>query len=183
MKHKIKSFIMNKSGGHGTGIYLYGLILIYVCVLLSIVFGKILMITTFANRVKDTMKESCIAVMTSNWDEMYESIREGYGGSYNINGEELVDSDRIEDVMQQELKTINEGEVYIKYADDDEKDIAYRYYSINVVKLNTYFKEKEASNFYSVSLEVVFEAPFHLLSINIPFKTVLRDRAEWTAKY
>ena len=64
------------------------------------------MILLNGQRIKESMKEACLYVMTSNWDELYSSIREGYAGAYDFEGEALIDPERVYNIMQKELGVI-----------------------------------------------------------------------------
>ena len=179
-KKGIKCFIMKNKKGASSGIYIYGIFIIYIFAIFSILFGKIYMIITNGNRVKETMKEACIYVMTSNWDELFHSIKEGYAGGYNYKGEELIDEERVYNIMQKELETIRQENTFIKLVNNTDK-VVYKYYDIEMTINNTGYKNVNDS--YSIDLKLTFEAPLELLFMNIPIKVDLKSKAKWIAKY
>lgn len=66
MIHNLKSFIDNKNGKYSGGLYLWAIIILYVSILICVVLGKMYTIFSLGEKVKETMKEACIYVMTSN---------------------------------------------------------------------------------------------------------------------
>lgn len=180
MKNKLIKFIKNKNGQHSGGIYIYSIVIMYVFIILSILYGKIYTIYTIGMRVKETMKEACIYVMTSNWDELFHGIKEGYAGAYNFEGEELIDADRVYDIMQKELETEKFEGQYVKYG-NSLNEIIFKYYDIDMKINNTGFKNVDDS--YNIDLKLTFEAPIELIKIKFPIKIDLKNNARWTAKY
>ena len=181
MLHKLKSFINNKSGKYSGGLYIWAIIIIYITIILSILFGKIYTIFLLGERVKETMKEACIYVMTSNWDELYSSIREGYAGAYNFSGEELLDEDRVYDIMSTELETTKNNGEYIKYLNNSNEEYVFKYYNIEMNMNNTGYKNVNDS--YNIDLRITFEAPLNILFIKFPMIIDLKHKARWRAKY
>ena len=181
MKKKIVCFICNKtaesSGASGT--YLFAIVLLFVVLLFSAIMNKLYAIYTQAERLKETMKEACIYVMTSNWDELFHSVREGYAGAYNYEGEELIDPDRVYDIMQEELGTDKLDNAYVKYGADN--SIIYKYYNIEMKINNTGFKNTNDS--YSIDLSLIYATSIDVLSIHVPLEIPLKNRAKWRAKY
>lgn len=178
---KLKSFINNKSGKYSGGLYIWAIIIIYITIIISILFGKMYTIFLQGEKVKETMKEACIYVMTSNWDELYSSIREGYAGAYNFSGEELLDADRVYDIMATELETTKNGGEYIKYLNGTSGEYVFKYYDIEMDMNNTGFRNVNDS--YNIDLKITFEAPFNLLFIHYPMIVELKHKARWRAKY
>lgn len=181
MKKKISSFIDNVSGessGAG-GTYLIAIVFIFIVVSFSAIMTKLYAIYTQAERLRETMKEACIYVMTSNWDELFHSVREGYAGAYNYEGEELLDPDRVYNIMQEELGTEKLDNSYVKY--DSDHNIIYKYYDIEMKINNTGFKNTEDS--YSIDLSLVYATSIDILSIHVPLEVTLKNRAKWRAKY
>ena len=178
MKKKIKSFLNNKKGEYGST-YIFAIYIIIFFAILSIVFGKIHMIILNAQRVKESMKEACLYVMTSNWDELYGSIREGYAGAYNYEGEALIDPERVYDIMQKELNTVKNEKEYIKYGYQNE--VVYKYYDIEMNINNTGFKN--TSDSYNIDLTLTYQANIKLVNINFPITVNLKQTARWRAKY
>lgn len=178
MEKKIKSFIGNKKGEYGST-YIFAVFIIIFFAIFNIVFGKIYMIMLNGQRVKESMKEACLYVMTSNWDELYSSIREGYAGAYNFEGEELIDPERVYDIMQKELNTVKRENEYIKYGSNNE--VVYKYYNIKMNINNTGFRNTADS--YNIDLSLTYEASINLNKISYPIIVDLKHKARWRAKY
>ena len=178
MEKKIKSFIGNKKGEYGST-YIFAVFIIIFFAIFNIVFGKIYMIMLNGQRVKESMKEACLYVMTSNWDELYSSIREGYAGAYNFEGEELIDPERVYDIMQKELNTVKRENEYIKYGSNNE--VVYKYYNIKMNINNTGFRNTADS--YNIDLSLTYEASINLNRISYPIIVDLKHKARWRAKY
>ena len=178
MEKKIKSFIGNKKGEYGST-YIFAVFIIIFFAIFNIVFGKIYMIMLNGQRVKESMKEACLYVMTSNWDELYSSIREGYAGAYNFEGEELIDPERVYDIMQKELNTVKRENEYIKYGTNNE--VVYKYYNIKMNINNTGFRNTADS--YNIDLSLTYEASINLNRISYPIIVDLKHKARWRAKY
>ena len=180
MIHKFKSFIKNSKAQHSGGLYIYAIIIMYVFIIFSILYGKIYTIIILGMRVKETMKEACIYVMTSNWDELFHSVKEGYAGAYNFEGEELLDADRVYDIMQKELETEKFEGQYVRYG-NNLNEVIFKYYDIEMKINNTGFKNIDDS--YNIDLKLTFEAPIEILTIKFPIKVDLKNKARWNAKY
>ena len=182
MKKKVWSFIrydkVAESSGAG-GTYILAIVFVFIFLLFSVILNKLYTIYTLTTRVTETMKEACIYVMTSNWDELFHSVREGYAGAYNYEGEELIDPDRVYDIMQEELGTEKLDNSYVKY--DDNGNISYKYYNIEMKINNTGYKNTQDS--YSIDLKLFFGTQIDVLSIHIPLEIELKNRAKWRAKY
>lgn len=178
MKKKILRFFHDKRGSSG-GTYTFAFIILFISLLVFAFYSKYSSILVLENRVEETMKEACLYVMTSHWDELYSSVKEGYAGAYNFKGEELIDPDRVYDIMQRELETDRVGDTYVKYNSDGE--ILYKYYDIEMVINNTGFRNIDDT--FSVDLKITLEIPFTLLHIYKPMAFELKSHASWTAKY
>lgn len=181
MKNKLLNLIKSKQASATHGTYIYAIFIILVFAILSFVYEKYHIVFTSALEVKEAMKEACIYVMTSNWDEIYYSVREGYSGAYGINGEDLLDNDRVYDIMKQNLGTERIGTEYYKINHASTNEIIYKYYDIQMSVNNTGFKNTTEK--YNIDLQLTFEAPITILSINIPIVIELRNKASWIPKF
>lgn len=178
MEKKIRLIMSDKKGEYGST-YILAVFIILFFAVFNIVFGKIYMILLNGQRIKESMKEACLYVMTSNWDELYSSIREGYAGAYDFEGEALIDPERVYNIMQKELGVIKNEHEYIKY--DELNNVVYKYYNIKMDVNNTGFRNTADS--YNIDLSLTYEAPIKLLSISYPIVVDLKHKARWRAKY
>lgn len=178
---KIHKFLKSKKASSAHSTYIYAIFIILAFCMISFVYEKYLIVFTSAIEVKEAMKEACIYVMTSNWDEIYYSVREGYSGAYGINGEDLIDSERVYNIMAQNLGTTRIGSEYYKLNSGSTSETIYKYYNIQMNINNTGFKN--TSEKYNIDLKLTFEAPISILSITIPIVLDLRNKASWIPKF
>lgn len=181
MKKKIKQFLKNKSASAGAGTYIFAVFIMFVGVMISIILDKYYAVFYNIKIVNETMKDACIYVMTSNWDEIFYSVREGYSGAYNINGNDLLDSDRVYNIMQDDLGTIRYGNVYMKCENNNLSNIIYSYYDIRMAVNNTGFKN--TNNKYNVDLSLTFETQINMFNIHYPMIFELKNKASWEPKF
>ena len=67
--------------------------------------------------------------MTSGWDKVFQSVKEGYSGAYVVGGAELINEEAVYDIMKKELETTKTGvDTYTKYTQNNE--IIYTYNNI-----------------------------------------------------
>jgi len=75
---------------------LFAIIIILSLMLMFIVISEYLRLQIIASGVRDALQSSVIAVATENYDEVYNGLREGYSGGYQLSEtdqwEEQVDS-------------------------------------------------------------------------------------------
>lgn len=180
MMNKTIKLLKNKRASATHSTYIYAIIIIIAFAIFAFVYEKYHIIFTSAIEVKEAMKEACIYVMTSNWDEIYYSVREGYSGAYGINGENLIDSERVYSIMQQNLGTQRIGTEYYKLNLSSNETI-YKYYDIEMNINNTGYRN--TSERYNIDLRLTFEAPLTILSMNIPITLELKNKASWMPKY
>ena len=181
MKKKIRVFFENRAASAGAGTYIFAILIMFVGVVLGIVFDKYYTVFYNAQSIKETMKDACIYVMTSNWDEIFYSVREGYSGAYNINGSDLLDSERVYQIMQNDLGTIKYGNRYIRYEDNNINQVIYSYYNIRMDVNNTGFKNKSSK--YNVDLSLTYETEINILGIHFPMMFELYNKASWEPKF
>ena len=179
--NKIYKFLKNKKASATHSTYIYAIFIIFIFAILSFVYEKYHIVFTSTIEVKEAMKEACIYVMTSNWDEIYYSVREGYSGAYGIKGEELLDNERVYSIMQQNLGTERIGSEYYKIDHSISNETIYKYYDIEMSLNNTGFRN--TSEKYNIDLSITFEAPITILSINIPIVLTLKNKASWIPKF
>jgi hypothetical protein len=94
---------------------LFAIIIILCLMLLFTVISEYLRLQIIASGVRDALQSSVIAVATENYDEVYNGLREGYSGGYQLietdQWEEQVDSGAVLTKLSDKLGLI-EGTKY-----------------------------------------------------------------------
>ncbi len=140
---------------------------------------------TIAKGIRDSLESAVISVVIQNWDNNYESLRQGYSGGYDLdessdNWAMDVDEGAVYNNLGNALGLLNFGNKYVKFAGDD---VEYYLYDLDVVVLNARFRGDE-SDLFKASAKITLEVPFkfgwgHVPNIIVP----LRLTAKFTPKF
>jgi len=85
---KLRAILKNKKGNGG----IYACIIVLVLMLLFTVISEYLRLQMIAKGVRDALQTSIISVATQNYDDLYNGIREGYSGGYELTSDDIWES-------------------------------------------------------------------------------------------
>lgn len=160
---------------------------------IALVLGLLLLICAMAEffrlglivqGVRDGLQQSVITVATTNYDETYNGLREGYSGGYILSGdrwEEHFDYDDIYYRLDSLLGTDREGGYHVKKLS---KGFEYRLSGLTVEILNTPFTPGGASRNFEADARITIEIPLSFgWELVPPLKMELRTRAAYMPKF
>lgn len=134
--------------------------------------------------VRDGLQQAVITVSTTNYDEVYNGLREGYSGGFVLSGtswNENLDYDDVYSRMDNLLGTAAQGGYHVKV---QEGGYEYRYSGLSIDITNTPFTPGNANQNFEADASVQIEIPlsfgFRMLP---PLKMEVRAKAAYMPKF
>lgn len=100
---------------------LLAIIVVIVILLISCSVYEYIRLSLIAQGVRDAVQNAIISTATTNYDEVYNSLREGYSGGYTLNGsnwDESLDTGDIYGQLDRTLGLSRQNGKHVKYAGD-----------------------------------------------------------------
>lgn len=137
-----------------------------------------------AQGVRDGLQQAVISVATTNYDETYRGLREGYSGGYRLSGEQWVEDLDYDDVyyrLDSLLGTDRDGSYHVK---EQEDGYEYRLSGLRVEITNTGLAPGSASRNFEADARITIEIPMSFGWGVIPPVTMeLRTKAAYMPKF
>lgn len=174
----------NHRGGNSTPltVALVLALLMVVCVMAE--FFRLMIIV---QGVRDGVQQAVIAVMTTNYDEAYNGLREGYSGGYVLSGGCWVEKLDYSDVYHQLdslLGTEKRGSYHVKVQAQEEGGYEYRLSGLEVKITNTPLTPGNANRNMEADVKVTIEVPFSFgWGFVPPFTMQIRTKAAYMPKF
>ncbi|XCH80170.1 MAG: hypothetical protein WHF31_05770 [Candidatus Dehalobacter alkaniphilus] len=134
--------------------------------------------------VRDGLQQAVITVATTNYDETYNGLREGYSGGYALSGEswqENLDYDDVYNRLDNLLETTEAGGYHIK---EDKSGYEYRLSGLSVDIENTPLTPGSANDNLEVDARITIEIPLSFGWGKLPpLKMELRTRSAYMPKF
>ena len=134
--------------------------------------------------VRDGLQQAVITVATTNYDETYNGLREGYSGGYALSGEswqENLDYDDVYNRLDNLLETTEAGGYHIK---GDKSGYEYRLSGLSVDIENTPLTPGSADNNFEADARITIEIPLSFGWGKLPpLKMELRTRSAYMPKF
>ncbi len=134
--------------------------------------------------VRDGLTSAVITVVTTNYDEAYHGLREGYSGGYILLGEhweEKLDYDDVYRRLDVLLGTKKMGDYHVKIQD---QGYEYRLSELEVKVINAPFTPENTSQNLEASVMVTIEIPLSFGWKLVPPLTMnIRTRAAYMPKF
>jgi len=134
--------------------------------------------------VRDGLQQSVIAVSTTNYDEVYNGLREGYSGGYVLLGNswsEKLDYYDVYSRMDKLLGTASQGGYHVKV---QEGGYEYRYSGLSIEITNAPLTPGNANQNFEADARIQIEIPlsfgFQMLP---PLKMEVRAKAVYMPKF
>jgi hypothetical protein len=160
---------------------------------IALVLGLLLLICAMAEffrlgiivqGVRDGLQQSIITVATTNYDETYNGLREGYSGGFVLSGDswqENLDYDDVYYRLDRLLGTDSQGGYHVKAL---EKGFEYRLSNLNVIIINTPFTPGNANQNFEADARITIEIPLSFGWDAVPPLTMeIRTRAAYMPKF
>lgn len=134
--------------------------------------------------VRDGLQQAVITVATTNYDETYNGLREGYSGGYALSGEswqENLDYDDVYNRLDNLLGTDESGGYHIK---EDKSGYEYRLSGLSVDIENTPLTPGSADDNLEADARITIEIPLSFGWGKLPpLKMELRTRSAYMPKF
>lgn len=134
--------------------------------------------------VRDGLQQSIITVATTNYDETYNGLREGYSGGFVLSGDlwqENLDYDDVYYRLDKLLGTTSQGGYHVKAL---ENGFEYRLSDLRVSILNTPLTPGNANQNFEADVRVTIEIPLSFGWDAVPPLTMeIRTRAAYMPKF
>ena len=134
--------------------------------------------------VRDGLQQAVITVATTNYDETYNGLREGYSGGYVLSGDswqETLDYDDVYYRLDMLLGTDSQGGYHIKAQGEGYE---YRLSGLDVEILNTPLTPGNANRNFEADARVTIEIPLSFGWELVPPLTMeVRTRAAYMPKF
>ena len=154
-------------------------LLIVLCVL-----AEFFRLSTIAYGVRDALQESVISVTTTNYNEVYDGLREGYSGSYFMTGdcwEETLDHGDVYTQLDRLLGTYPDGGYHVKWQGSGYE---YRVSDLDVSICNAPFAPGDASQNLEADVSVQLEIPLSFgWEALPPVRMTIRTKAAYMPKF
>ncbi len=130
------------------------------------------------------MQQSVIAVATTNYDELYNGLREGYSGGYKLssgNWVEKLDKGDVYDNLDEVLGTMGEGSYHIK---ETANGYEYRIWGLGMDLINTPLTPGNADKNFEADIRVQIEIPLSFgWQMLPPLVMEIRTKAAYLPKF
>ena len=137
-----------------------------------------------AQGVRDGLQQAVISVATTNYDETYRGLREGYSGGYRLSGEQWVEDLDYDDVyyrLDSLLGTERDGSYHVKEQDGGYE---YRLSGLRVEITNTGLAPGSASRNFEADARITIEIPMSFgWGVVPPLTMELRTKAAYMPKF
>lgn len=137
-----------------------------------------------AQGVRDGLQQAVISVATTNYDETYRGLREGYSGGYRLAGEQWVEDLDYDDVyyhLDSLLGTGRDGSYHVKAQGETYE---YRLSGLKVEISNTGLAPGSAARNFEVDAKITIEIPLSFgWGMVPPLVMELRTRAAYMPKF
>lgn len=134
--------------------------------------------------VRDGLQQAVITAATTNYDETYNGLREGYSGGYALSGEswqENLDYDDVYNRLDNLLETTEAGGYHIK---EDKSGYEYRLSGLSVDIENTPLTPGSANDNLEADARITIEIPLSFGWGKLPpLKMELRTRSAYMPKF
>ncbi len=134
--------------------------------------------------VRDGLQQAVISVATTNYDETYRGLREGYSGGYRLAGGQWVEDLDYDDIyyrLDSLLGTERDGSYHVK---EQGETYEYRLSNLRVEISNTGLAPGNASRNFEVDARISIEIPLSFgWGMVPPLVMELRTRAAYMPKF
>lgn len=139
-----------------------------------------------ASGVRDAVQSSIISVSTENYDEVYNGLREGYAGGYELSGSNWlanIDTGDVYDQLDNTLGLQYENGYHVKYA-GEKVEYSLSGLSVNIINASFAPSNGESAGSFLAEATVLLEVPLSFGWEALPPMSIkLKLSAGYTPKY
>jgi hypothetical protein len=178
---KLNKFFKSKSASAA----ILSVVILLVMLMLFTTVMEYIRIKTISKGIRDSLESSVISVVIQNWDNNFESLRQGYSGGYNLdetnnNWDIDIDEGAVFNNLGNALGLSSGGNLYYKFAGNK---IEYYLYDLDVNVTNAKFRG-DGNDEFKASAEIILEVPFKFGWDHVPnLKVPLKLNAKFTPKF
>lgn len=177
---KIQKVIKDKRGmSYPLTVSLVLALLILLCVM-----AEFFRLNVIAYGVRESLQASVISVATTNYNEVYDGIREGYSGGYAMNGsgwEQNLDYGDVYNSLDGILGTQIQGNYHVK---PQSSGYEYRVSDLNVTIVNTPFAPGNANQNFEAQVSVLLGIPLSFgWEMLPPVRMTIHTKATYMPKF
>lgn len=181
MKIKITGTFLRDKRGNSTPV---AIALILGLLFLFCAIWEFFRMMVIAQGVRDGLQQAVTSVATTNYDEAYRGLREGYSGGYRLSGGQWVEDLDYDDVycrLDSLLGTGRDGDYHVKTQGEGYE---YRFYGLQVEIVNTGLAPGDASRNLEADARITIEIPLSFgWGMVPPLVMELRTRAAYMPKF
>lgn len=177
---KMKKLLRGRSGMS----YMLTVSLVLALLLLLCVMAEFARLSLIAYGVRDALQQAVISVATTNYNEVYDGLREGYSGGYQTDGSSWAESLDYGDVygnLDRILGLDAQGGYHVK---EEGARYEYRISGLSVSIQNTPFAPGDASRNFEAEAAVTLEIPLSFgWEFLPPVCMTIRTKAAYMPKF
>lgn len=177
---RIRNVLRNKKGE--AAVLTVALILGLLLLLCAI--AEFFRLAVIVQGVRDGLQQSVITVVTTNYDETYNGLREGYSGGYMLSGDEWqenLDYDYVLTRLSNLLGADRRGSTLIK---GQPEGYEYRLSGLNVEIINAPLTPGNTNKNFEADARITIEIPLSFgWDMVPPLKMEIRTRAAYMPKF
>jgi len=179
---KLKQILRDRRGEGA----LYAVIAVLAVLLLATAVWEYSRLFIIAGGVRDAVQSSIISVATTNYDEVYNGLREGYSGGYTLYGaswDQTMDTGDIYGQLDRTLSLSRQGGRHVKFSGDT---LEYAVWGLNVDIINAPFapSNPDSAGKFLAKATIELEAPLSFgWAFLPPMRVTLHVKAGYTPKF
>jgi len=179
---RLKKILRNRCGEGA----LYAVIAVLAVLLLATAVWEYARLYIIAGGVRDAVQSSIISVATTNYDEVYNGLREGYSGGYVLYGaswDQALDTGDIYSQLDKTLSLSRQEGRHVKFAGDA---LEYALWGLDVKIINAPFAPSNPSSAgkFLAKATIELEAPLSFgWAFQPPMRVTLHVKAGYTPKF
>lgn len=134
--------------------------------------------------VRDGLQQAVITVATTNYDETFNGLREGYSGGYTLSGENWQENLDYDDVYYRLDNLLGTDESRGYHIKEDKSGYEYRLSGLSVDIINAPLTPGSADDNFEVDAKVTIEIPLSFGWDKLPpFTMEVRTRSAYMPKF
>jgi len=165
---------------------LYAVIAVLAVMMLATVIWEYARLYIIAGGVRDAVQGSIISVATTNYDEVYNGLREGYSGGYALYGvswDQALDAGDVYGQLDKTLNLSRQGGRHVKFAGGT---LEYALWGLDVEIVNAPFAppNPDSAGKFLAKATIELEAPLSFgWGFLPPMRVTLHVKAGYTPKF
>lgn len=177
---KLKKAVTDKGGMS----CLLTVALVLALLIVLTVLAEFFRLSVIAHGVRNALQESVISVATTNYNEVYDGLREGYSGGYFMAGdcwEETLDHGDVYTWLDRLLGTNPDGSYHVKWQGNGYE---YRITGLDVSISNAPFAPGDAGQNFEADVSVQLEIPLSFgWEALPPVRMTIREKVAYMPKF